>query len=61
MVRRLAPEIARIFREHGATEAEARQVLGEALAGFSRKWSRIVNRERWLLRTLEASLRASRE
>lgn len=60
MVRRLAPEIARIFREHGATEAEARQALGEVLAGFSRKWGRIVNRERWLLRTLEASLRAAR-
>jgi hypothetical protein len=57
MIRRLAPEIARIFREHGTSEAEAHRVLGEVLAGFSRRWGRIVNRERWLLRTLKSSLR----
>jgi hypothetical protein len=60
MIRKLAPEIARIFRRHRASEEEARQVLGESLAGFSRKWGRIVNRERWLLRDLERSLRAAR-
>jgi uncharacterized membrane protein YccC len=61
MLRQLAPEIARIFREHGATEAEARRALGDALASFSRKWERIANRERWLLRNLEAAVRAGRE
>lgn len=61
MLRQLAPEIARIFREHGATEAEARRVLGDALASFSRKWGRIANRERWLLRNLEAAARTARE
>jgi hypothetical protein len=60
MIRRLAPEIARIFREHGVSEEQARQALGETLAGFARKWGKIVNRERWLLRNLEAALRAAR-
>jgi hypothetical protein len=60
MIRKLAPEIARIFRGHRASEAEARRVLGESLADFSRKWRRIINRERWLLRDLERSLQAAR-
>jgi uncharacterized membrane protein YccC len=60
VLRRLAPEISRLFREHRASEEEARQALGESLAGFSRKWGRVVNRERWLLRALERSLRALR-
>jgi len=60
MNRRLAPEISRIFREHGASEDEARQALGTALAGFSRKWGQVVNRERWLLRPLEKTLEAGR-
>lgn len=60
MIRKLAPEIARIFRQHRVSEEEARQVLGESLAGFSRKWGRIINRERWLMRALERSLRALR-
>jgi hypothetical protein len=61
MLRRLAPEIARLFREHRASEEEARLLLGETLAAFSRKWGRILNRERWLLRTLERALRTLRE
>jgi hypothetical protein len=60
MLRRLAPEIARVFREHGASEEEARRVLGETLAAFSRRWQRIVNRERWLLRSLATVLRKQR-
>jgi len=61
MVRRLAPEISRIFGQYGASEMEARRVLGETLAGFSRKWGRLVNRERWLLRNLETALRHGRQ
>lgn len=60
MIRRLAPEIARLFRQYGASEDAARQVLGEALADFSRKWPRIVSRERWLLRAVEKALREPR-
>lgn len=59
MLRRLAPEISRIFRDRGASEEEARRLLGETLAAFSRKWGRILNRERWLLRTLEKALRGT--
>lgn len=60
MLRRIAPEIARVFKDYGASEEEARRLLGETLAGFSRKWGRIVNRERWLLRNLEKALRQAR-
>lgn len=60
MVRRLAPEISRIFRDRGASEEEARRLLGETLVAFSRKWGRILNRERWLLRALEKALRNAR-
>lgn len=60
MLRRLGPEIARIFRLHGVTEAEAKLALGKTLAGFARKWGHVVNRERWLLRNLEAAARAAR-
>jgi hypothetical protein len=60
VIRRLAPEISRIFREHGASEDEARQALGLSLAGFSRKWGRVANPERWLLRALEKALEAAR-
>jgi hypothetical protein len=60
MLRRLAPEISRIFRDRGASAEEARRLLGETLAAFSRKWGRILNRERWLLRTLEKALRNAR-
>jgi len=60
MIRRLAPEIARLFRQAGTSEAEARQVLGEALADFSRRWARIINRERWLLRAVEKALHEPR-
>jgi hypothetical protein len=61
MVRRLAPEISRIFGQYGASEVEAKRVLGETLTGFSRKWGRLVNRERWLLRNLETALRHGRQ
>jgi uncharacterized membrane protein YccC len=61
MLRQLAPEIARIFREQAVTEAEARRALGDSLASFSRKWERIANRERWLLRNLAAAVRTARE
>jgi hypothetical protein len=61
MIRRLAPEISRIFGRYNASEMEARRVLGETLAGFSRKWGRLVNRERWLLRNLETALRHGRQ
>jgi hypothetical protein len=57
MLRRIAPEIARVFRDYGASEEEARRLLGETLAAFSRKWGRILNRERWLLRNLEKAVR----
>jgi len=57
MLRRLAPEISRLFKDRGASEEEARRLLGETLAAFSRKWGRILNRERWLLRALEKALR----
>jgi len=60
MIRRLAPEISRLFRQAGSSEAEARQVLGEVLADFSHRWARIVNRERWLLRTVEKALHEPR-
>jgi|GEM_PF-6196066 len=60
MIRRLAPELARLFRQYEASEGTARQVLGEALAGFSHKWARITNRERWLLRAVEKALREPR-
>jgi len=60
MLRRLAPEISRIFKDGGASEEEARRLLGQTLTAFSRKWGRILNRERWLLRTLEKALREAR-
>jgi hypothetical protein len=60
MLRRLSPEIARLFKSHSATEDEARRLLGETLTGFSHKWGNILNRERWLLRSLEKALREAR-
>lgn len=60
MLRRLAPEISRLFRDRDLSEAEARRLLGETLAAFARKWGRILNRERWLLRTLERAVREAR-
>jgi hypothetical protein len=60
MIRRLAPEIARLFRQAGSSEAEARRVLGEVLADFARRWARIINRERWLLRAVEKALHGPR-
>jgi hypothetical protein len=59
LLHRLAPRIAALFRDHGASEDEASRLLADSLAAISGRWARLVNRERWLLRKLEKSLRAS--
>jgi hypothetical protein len=61
LVDRLQPKIARLFKRHGISTAEAERRVTAALIRLSYHWDRVRDRERWLLTELQEGLAASRE
>jgi hypothetical protein len=56
LVDQLQPRIARLFKRHGVSTAEAERRVAEALARLSYRWDQIRDRERWLLTALRRGL-----
>jgi hypothetical protein len=55
---RLGPQIARLLRRWRVPEAEATTLVSDALIGIAYRWSRIRDRERWVLRAIEKEARS---
>ena len=53
LVEKLRPEIVRRFQADGLSETEAAERVKSALRELSYRWSRIGDRELWLLQALD--------
>ncbi|MFL6264135.1 MAG: hypothetical protein ACJ76Y_30995 [Thermoanaerobaculia bacterium] len=61
LVDRLQPKIARLFKRHGVSTAEAESRVAAALIRLSYRWDRVRDREVWLLTELKDGLSLRQE
>jgi hypothetical protein len=61
LVDRLQPKIARLFKRHGVSTAEAESRVAAALVRLIYRWDRVRDREVWLLTELKDGLSLRQE